>query len=199
MRFISGHPWSRVGLVAIILGTVGCWSGGPIAPAAESGIELLADEDYAPALHRILSQARQSIDVTMFSCVLPENAGPTHPVRKILDLVIARAGDGVQVRIVLDRGIPPSRQRPGDEAPSTVAANYLSAAGIAVRWDEDERTTHTKSLVIDGRWCVVGSTNWTTSALRHNREQSVLCDSPELAAKLTARFTGLWQSARPVR
>jgi hypothetical protein len=34
--------------------------------------------------------------------------------------------------------------------------------------------------------------------LRHNREQSLLCDSPELAAKLTARFTALWKVARPV-
>lgn len=198
MRFLLGHPWPRVGLVAMILATVGCWSGGPTAPAAESGIELLADEDYAPALHRILGQARQSIDVTMFSCVLPKDAGPTHPVRKILDQLIAKAAAGVQVRIVLDRGIPPSRQRPGDVAPSTQAANFLHAAGLAVRWDEDERTTHTKSIVIDGRWCVVGSTNWTTSALRHNREQSLLCDSPELAAKLTARFTALWKVARPV-
>ncbi len=182
MRFLSGHPWPRVGLVAVILGTVGCWSGGPTAPAAENGIELLADEDYAPALQRILGQARQSIDVTMFSCVLPKDAGPTHPVRKILDQLIAKAAAGVEVRVVLDRGIPPSRQRPGDVAPSTVAASFLRDAGIAVRWDEDERTTHSKSLVIDGRWCVVGSTNWTASALRHNREQSLLCDSPELAA-----------------
>jgi phosphatidylserine/phosphatidylglycerophosphate/cardiolipin synthase-like enzyme len=199
MRFLLGQPWPHAGLMAIMLCMAGCWSVGSVASAAENGIELLADEDYAPALQRILGQARESIDVTMFSCVLPKDAGPTHPVRRILEQLIARAAAGVTVRMVLDRGIPPSRQRPGDEAPSTVAAEFLRAAGIAVRWDEDERTTHTKSLVIDGRWCIVGSTNWTASALRHNREQSVLCDSPQLAAQITARFTALWQIASPVR
>jgi phosphatidylserine/phosphatidylglycerophosphate/cardiolipin synthase-like enzyme len=161
--------------------------------------ELWADEDYLPAVLALLAGAHGSIDVTMFSCVLPESPRATHPVRRILDALIARQRDGVAVRVVLDRGMPPGRQAEGEDAPSDRAAQYLAQAGIAVRWDEEQRTTHTKSLVVDGRWCVVGSTNWSASALSHNREQSVRLDDRALAAEITARFNAAWAVARPVR
>ena len=162
-------------------------------------VRLLADEDYAPALDTLLAHAERSIDVTMFSCVLPQDAKASHPVRKILDRLIERATAGVQVRVVFDHGIPLSRQKPGDEPPSDQGARYLADHGIAVRWDEDARTTHTKSLVLDGHWCVIGSTNWSYSALCKNREQSVVIDSVQLASDLTTHFTALWSIASPVK
>ena len=165
---------------------------------------LWADEDYLPSVLELLATARNSITVTMFSCVLPSDPRPTHPVRRILDALIARQRAGVAVRVVLDQGAPAGRQGDGDEAsgdasPVERAARYLADAGVAVRWDEAQRTTHTKSLVVDGRWCVVGSTNWSSSALTRNREQSVLLDDPTLASELTARFNALWDVATPVR
>ena len=162
-------------------------------------VTLLADEAYLPAVLELLGGATASIDVTMFSCVLPEDARAGHPVRRLLDRLVERAKAGVRVRVVLDRGVPQSRQIAGEDAPSAGGAAYLRAAGIDVRWDEDARTTHTKSLVVDGRRCVVGSTNWTASALGKNREQSVLIDSPALAMDLTRRFEALWEIAQPVR
>ena len=170
---------------------------GAAAPAATAAT-LLADRDYLPRMLALFGSAQHSIDITMFSCVLPDNARANHPVRRLLEALVARARAGVAVRIVLDHGVPPSRRRADEEVPSATAAAWLAERGLAVRWDEDERTTHTKSLVVDGRWCVVGSTNWTFSALSRNREQSVLLDDRVLAATLTAQFTALWQRATPV-
>ena len=167
-------------------------AGGP------ASVHLLADADYLPRLLALLRKAHSSIEITLFSCVLPDDARADHPVRQLLETLVERAGAGVQVRVVLDHGVPPSRRRPGEEAPSDNAARWLAARGIAVRWDEDDRTTHTKSLVVDGRWCIVGSTNWTFSALRRNREQSLLLDDPALAATLTTQFNALWKRATPV-
>ena len=168
-------------------------------PARASAVRLLADEAYAPALDQLLASATRSIDVTMFSCVLPADARPTHPVRRILDRLVERKKAGVQVRVVFDHGIPAGKLKEGEEAPSDNGARYLADHGIDVRWDEDARTTHTKSLVVDGRWCVVGSTNWSYSALSKNREQSVLVDSVPLADELTVRFTALWKVSAPLR
>ena len=168
------------------------------SPASASVI-LLADAEYLPRMLALLAGAQRSIDITMFSCVLPEDARPDHPVRRLLEALVARAQAGVVVRVVLDHGVPPSRRRADEAVPSEVAARWLAGRSIAVRWDEDDRTTHTKSLVIDGRWCVVGSTNWTFSALRRNREQSLLLDDPALAATLTAQFSKLWQRSTPVQ
>ncbi len=156
-------------------------------------IRLLADEAYLPALERLLANATRSIDVTMFSCVLPADAKPSYPVRRILDRLVERAKAGVRVRVVCDSGIPNGKLKEGEEAPSINGVRYLADHGIDVRWDEDERTTHTKSLVVDGRWCVIGSTNWTFSALCRNREQDVLVDSAALASELTTRFDALWK------
>lgn len=197
-------------LLVILVSGFGAWithgqgaeapgtSSGPLPLAPAGGLTLLADTDYGPAVERLLGSAAARIDVTMFSCVLPTEASPKHPVRKLLDRLIERAKAGVAVRIVLDHGVPLSRQKEGEELPSDAAARYLKAAGIDVRWDEDRRTTHTKSLTVDSRWCVVGSTNWTYSALLKNREQSVLVDSPALAKELTERFDQLWRLSTPV-
>ncbi len=44
---------------------------------------------------------------------------------------------------------------------------------------------HDKLIIVDGRFCVVGSTNWSVAALKSNYESTVLIDSPDLAkAKL---------------
>ena len=52
-------------------------------------------------------------------------------------------------------------------------------------------------VIVDGRWCVLGSTNWTFSALRTNRETSLCCDSPALAATLSAVFIEAWAKGKP--
>lgn len=160
-----------------------------IHPAAVSAPawELLADQAYEARVRALIAGARSGVDLVMFSAVLPDDAGATHPVRLMLEAVIERHRAGIPVRVVLDQGAPPGRDRP-----SAHAFRVLAEAGVAVRWDEDERTTHIKALVVDRRWCVLGSHNWTFSALRRNREQSLLVDDPALAARLGGEFARLW-------
>jgi phosphatidylserine/phosphatidylglycerophosphate/cardiolipin synthase-like enzyme len=157
----------------------------PAAPAP--AWELLADQAYEARVRSLIAGARSGVDLVMFSAVLPDDAGATHPVRLLLEALIERHRAGVPVRVVLDQGAPPGRDRP-----SAHAFRVLAEAGVAVRWDEDERTTHIKALVVDRRWCVLGSHNWTFSALRRNREQSLLVDDPALALRLGGEFTRLW-------
>lgn len=158
-----------------------------LASAPTPAWELLADQAYEARVRRLIAGACSGVELVMFSVVLPDDAGATHPVRLMLETVIERHRAGIPVRVVLDQGAPPGRERP-----SVHAFRVLSEAGVAVRWDEDERTTHIKALVVDRRWCVLGSHNWTFSALRRNREQSLLVDDPALAARLGGEFTRLW-------
>lgn len=180
------------------IGLAGCQeapppsAGGSLAGPAPAW-ELLADQAYEPRLRALIAGARTRIDVVMFSALLPDDAGATHPVRLLLDALVGRHRAGVQVRVVLDAGAPPGRDRP-----SAQAFRLLEEAGVPVRWDEDERTTHCKQVMVDGRWCVIGSHNWTFSALRRNREQSLLVDDPALAARLGDAFTRLWDGLAAV-
>lgn len=196
-----------IALATLLISGVGAWlargHGAEAAavtapPPPVGGVRLLADGDYAPAIERLFREATTNIDVTMFSCVLPDAPSARHPVRRLLDILVERAKAGVHVRVVLDHGVPAGRLKEGEEPPSDNGARYLQAAGIDVRWDEDKRTTHSKSFTVDGRWCVVGSTNWSASALTRNREQSLLMDSPDLAKDLGKQFEALWQASHAV-
>jgi phosphatidylserine/phosphatidylglycerophosphate/cardiolipin synthase-like enzyme len=59
---------------------------------------------------------------------------------------------------------------------------------VTVIYDSPSQTTHTKVLIIDDERVLLGSTNWTYSALSNNNEVSVLIRSKEIAKELTAYF-----------
>ena len=55
---------------------------------------------------------------------------------------------------------------------------------------------HTKLMVVDGAWCLVGSANWDPRSLRLNFEFDVECYDPELAARLDALIEARLTRAR---
>jgi phosphatidylserine/phosphatidylglycerophosphate/cardiolipin synthase-like enzyme len=61
-----------------------------------------------------------------------------------------------------------------------------------VEVSEQARLLHHKFAVIDGRYVVTGSYNWTESAERRNRENLVILDCPEVAQA----FSAAWESIR---
>ncbi len=169
----------------------------PVVIASPGSVRVLEDEAYTQRLEQLLAGAKTRIRVVMFSVVISDKSGHRNPVRRILDRLIERHRAGVQVEVLLDAGVPATRRQPGEEVPSENAYQELKAAGIPVRWDEDDRTTHVKCVVVDDRWCLVGSHNWTSSALSKNREWSLEVEDPTLAADLTARMDRAWKLGHP--
>jgi phosphatidylserine/phosphatidylglycerophosphate/cardiolipin synthase-like enzyme len=83
-----------------------------------------------------------------------------------------------------------------DQAQTSIHAAMiakLQAAGVPVEVSEQARLLHHKFAVIDGRYVVTGSYNWTESAERRNRESLVILDCPEVASV----FATEWDSIRP--
>jgi len=69
---------------------------------------------------------------------------------------------------------------------------YLRKAGLSdVYFADPGRRVHDKLLVIDGEWVLEGSHNWSHSALRLNRESSVLIRSQAYARFKEERIKGL--------
>ena len=64
----------------------------------------------------------------------------------------------------------------------------LSSGGVEFIYDPVFKTTHAKSMVVDGHLTLLGSTNWTYYALTNNHEVSVLIRSKELAKTLLEYF-----------
>lgn len=57
---------------------------------------------------------------------------------------------------------------------------------------------HTKLMVVDGRWTLLGSANWDTRSLRLNFELNVECYDTPLAETLTAHFRAKQAEAREI-
>ena len=68
--------------------------------------------------------------------------------------------------------------------------NYEDA-GCVIHFMPSRRTLHDKLIVVDSRYVVEGSANWSISALRNNFESSTLIDSPDLARAKIARLDNL--------
>ncbi|MBA3685570.1 MAG: hypothetical protein H0W72_10075 [Planctomycetes bacterium] len=134
---------------------------------------------YARAVERLIAGARSRVWVAMFVVRAEDEAA----VRPMLQALADARGRGVDVRVCLDLGDRVGMAGEPD-AKHEVAAAWLRGLGVPVVIDERERTTHSKVVVVDDRYAIVGSHNWTYSALGRNREASLLVDDPAIVAEL---------------
>jgi len=149
-------------------------------------VTMLADQTYVDALVNGIRSAKREITGCFFLFKIPNNH-LNLPLR-IAEELIAAKKRGVSVSIELEQE---KSGRGGVYEQSRRAAELLTAAGVKVRFDAPKTTTHVKAVVIDNRYVFIGSHNLTQSALKHNNELSVMIDSPELAAEVSAYLHNL--------
>ena len=105
--------------------------------------------------------------------------------KKLTGDLIAAHQRGVKVRIIID---------------ATAAKNgytkheILRAAGIQVKVESWGGKMHMKSAVIDGKYMVVGSMNWTSAGERDNDENTQVVYSKKHAEQMHSFFNQLWNS-----
>ena len=176
----------RMALVAVLLillspaafaaGLEGKAAGPFPQPVAEA--RLLMDRDYFTALLDGVDRARSEISLSAYLFRTIENANG-YP-EAVLKSLVAAAKRGVRVEVVLERG-----QDTGDlNRNNAETAERLKRGGIRVCMDAPDRVTHTKLVVIDRRYLLIGSHNLTQSALKYNHEASVWIDSAPLAEEV---------------
>jgi len=143
-------------------------------------ISLLADSAYFETLTALIKKARQRIDLAMF-LFKASNAADNRPALLIQELIAARRR-GVQVRVLLElSGHDKNLNKANQEV-----AEALEKGGVTALFDSKRRTSHSKIVVVDSRYCIVGSHNLSQSALKYNHELSLLIDNPQLAKKILA-------------
>ncbi len=152
-------------------------------------VESLVDDRYFNELKNLLLKANSSVYVIMYVIKYDPNE-PDDPVNQLLSVLAELRTRGVDVKVVID-----------DETyrsyPETIT--YLKNAGVPTRLDKSQRTTtHAKLVIIDNKTVVIGSHNWTESALRYNHEASVMVQDKEIAEELAKYFMNLWNEGRSV-
>lgn len=124
-----------------------------------------------------IRSAQQSIDVEMYVFTSDD-------VARELGEAAAR---GVRVRVIMEPRIEDSRKQK--------MFDTLVALGCDVRWASfTYKLTHSKFVIVDGKRALVGSINFSESALNYNREAAVEVSGAKVA-ELASVFEEDWQKA----
>ena len=146
-------------------------------------VSVVANEQYFKVAQELIKGAKRSVRVMMFEMVYYENRSHS-PTNILLKELIDARKRGAHVEVILevregeDRATKQNRR----------CGKMLSEGGVDVIYDSPSKTTHTKVMIIDEQLTLLGSTNWTYSALSDNNEVSVLIRSKEVAKELIGYF-----------
>ena len=151
----------------------------PAAPCAgcNAKVALVFSPGAKGGVADFIRSAQTSIDIEMYVFTSDDM------VRELSDAVKR----GVKVRVILEPRVEDSRkQKIFDE---------LTALGCDVRWASfSYKLTHSKFVVVDGKRALVGSINFSESALNYNREAAVEING-EKVREVAAVFEEDWQKA----
>ncbi|MCD6563671.1 MAG: hypothetical protein J7K23_07165 [Thermoproteales archaeon] len=152
-------------------------------------IILLPDTEYYNIIKKLISNANKSIYLAMYSIKYdPYETVYNDPVNMLLKLLIEAHNKGIEIKILVDDKTNTSYRQ---------TIKYLKNHGIEIKLDpRKDITTHVKILIIDSTWIIIGSHNWTESALWHNNEYSVLIENQYYAKKMEQYFYNLWKNGR---
>ncbi|MBI5309030.1 MAG: hypothetical protein HZB37_12060 [Planctomycetes bacterium] len=143
----------------------------------------LVDDEYYPQVHKALAAAKKSISCVMFVADINPKYANGWEYNLVTDLIDAHQR-GISVTVILDQNVTfweEGGKGKELERKSREAYELLRKKGVPVYYDDKDRITHDKILVIDNYVTIVGSTNWTYSALKKNHEASVLIRSQSVA------------------
>jgi phosphatidylserine/phosphatidylglycerophosphate/cardiolipin synthase-like enzyme len=140
-------------------------------------VEIVLSPEAEGEIVSLIRSAQQSIEIEMYVFTSED--------------IIRELGEaeerGVRVRVILEPRIDDSRQN------RTFA--LLEALGCEVKWGSfSYKLTHSKFMIIDGKAALVGSINFSESALHSNREAAVLLEG-ESVLELASVFEEDWGKA----
>jgi phosphatidylserine/phosphatidylglycerophosphate/cardiolipin synthase-like enzyme len=137
--------------------------------------ESLIGAQYASRLLELINEAEKSIDIMMYEWRWYEN-DPGHPIQILNQALVRAVRRGVRVRALTFRG--------------TITAK-LREIGIDAKAWKLSKLMHSKMIIFDSEVVVMGSHNFTGSAIQSNIETSVLFFDEEVAKIKTDYFQNL--------
>ncbi len=156
-------------------------------------VEFLGDREYFDQVLELLSKAKESVYVAMYIMKYDPNE-EDDPVNILLYRLVKLHNEGVDVRVVVD-----------DYTKSHYYKTlvFLKENGVEVKLDPRSSTRlHAKiviiEVIIDKKWVIVGSHNWSESGLQYNYEAAILTSKPETVIEALRYFNNLWENSRPI-
>lgn len=144
-----------------------------------------SDRGYLEAVLPLLGKARKEIVISLYLMEANDEAGPHHPVNRLLEALLQASTRGVRVRICLNTRF---RTRERSEVAQGKYFERLLERGAEIFTLLTNRRLHDKLIVIDQRFVVEGSMNWSVSALTSNYESVSIIDSRAHAERKLKRL-----------
>jgi len=141
-------------------------------------IRVLEDSVYYDTLLNFIRHAENRVDITLF--VFKTTASPKNRPSRLIEALAQAKKRGIAVTVLLEASNYDEKLSKENQK----TAKLLQKHGINVRFDNPRTTTHSKLVIVDNRFCFVGSHNFTHAALAYNNELSLLVDSTALAQEL---------------
>jgi len=153
--------------------------------------KIVTNRSYYPTVFDLFSNSAKTMDIIMYDMKYYDYDSETEE-SKLLGQIVTASLRGVEVRIILEQSdwntdVNDDNYKTGD---------YLKQYGVYVRYDPMTLTTHCKLLIVDSLKTVVGSTNWTKSAVNYNNEANALLESKEIASDYLDYFNTIWNSSQ---
>ena len=147
----------------------------------------LPDRSYYSEALRLITHANKSVYVVMY-VVKFDVKELNDPVNVLLKGLVEAKNRGVDVKVLVDDQTYKSYM-------DTIS--FLLMNDIPVKLDEKAGVrTHVKMVIVDGRYVLVGSHNWTESALTLNNEVSIEVISGKIVDDALSYFNSLWENGR---
>jgi cardiolipin synthase A/B len=140
-------------------------------------------QTYEKTVLRAIDNAKKSIHTELF-CITD---------RKVVEGLIKAKDRGVDVKVLAHP------LKINNFAVNEKAVNQLKDAGVQVKWyvpDPSKRDNklHGKAAIFDDDQAIIGSTNWTFSGFRKNREAGVEILSRSVNSALAEMFKDGWEN-----
>jgi len=177
-------------ILAAVAVTIHFFCASPSFGLPADDVAPLVDGDYYPQVHQALITAKESIFCVMYMADINPKYNRGWEYNLVNDLIQAHRR-GVAVTAIFDQNISfwkSGKDSRKIERRSDEAYELLKKNGVSVYYDSKDCITHSKILVIDHYITIVGSTNWTYSALRKNHEASVMIKSRSVAESFLKRL-----------
>lgn len=147
-------------------------------------IKLVTNRDYFPIVRDLIRLSNEYIYFVIYVAKLDGY----NQVSMLLDELVQAKERGIEIKVLLDSSSYDNRLN----AFNSAFADSLKKYGILFRFDDPDTTTHCKFGIFDGKKVLIGSTNWTYSALERNNEVNILISDIEVAEELKKYFKKLW-------
>jgi len=109
--------------------------------------------------------------------------------KDVLNELVNAAQRGVKIRIILEYRV--------EIKDLLKIARYLDRENIQLRWSQDKyKLTHSKMMIIDKKKVLIGSINFSKSALENNREVGIIVEG-EIVKEYLNEFEKDWQNSVP--